>query len=393
MYTNRTSPLKVGDLVYHWTKRQVPGKPDKITNRWTGLFVVTEVLNNICVKIDSIHQPGRPVLTTIHHLQKYTGPNTNHYDNPRPDLDPGYPPEDEIENFLGSVEVPRPMGMGTQPQQPSGRPVTRSSTRVQPPPPLPSDLADLPPENASEDEDDDSESDSDGEDGNQPREPLNKSSNPLISSWENTPAGSDTEDDQRQEEESDSDTSQGNNTVRRAHDSTLKADPAGGTRSPTATDPPANLLDNIGDLNLPGVHSSPDRQALPQQSSTPAHPSQQSASDSTLSSPHRSGLDPTREESEDRSPSGSRTPSSGQDSESPPPSLPDPELPPPGNPADTDPSSSQESPPDTANDEIMAEQAQQNEVALAELARRTSSGRQVHTPSRFQANGSQKKKK
>ena len=32
MYTNRTAPLKVGDLVYHWTKRQVPGKPDKITN-------------------------------------------------------------------------------------------------------------------------------------------------------------------------------------------------------------------------------------------------------------------------------------------------------------------------------------------------------------------------
>ena len=144
LYTNRKSPLKVGDLVYQWTKRQVPGKPDKITNRWTGLFVVTEVLNNICVKIDSIHQPGRPVLTTIHHLQKYTGPNVNHYDNPRPDLDPGYPPEDEIENFLGSVEVPRPMGMGTQPQQPPGRPVTRSSTRVQPPPPIPPDLADLP---------------------------------------------------------------------------------------------------------------------------------------------------------------------------------------------------------------------------------------------------------
>ena len=55
MYTNKESPFKVGDLVYQWTKRQIPGKPDKITNRWTGLFQVLEVLNNICVKIDSVH--------------------------------------------------------------------------------------------------------------------------------------------------------------------------------------------------------------------------------------------------------------------------------------------------------------------------------------------------
>ena len=116
MYTNRTAPLKVGDLVYHWTKRQVPGKPDKITNRWTGLFQVVEVLNNICVKIDSIHKPGQPVLTTIHHLHKYEGHNSGHYNNPRPDLAPGYPPEDEVETFLGSTEVSRPLGLGTQPQ-------------------------------------------------------------------------------------------------------------------------------------------------------------------------------------------------------------------------------------------------------------------------------------
>jgi hypothetical protein len=144
MYTNRTSPLKVGDLVYHWTKHQVPGKPDKITNRWTGLFQVVEVLNNICVKIDSIHKPGRPVLTTIHHLHKYDGHNTEHYDNPRPDLAPGYPPEDEIETFLGTTEVSRPMGLGTQPQAkprapppgPSlGTPPTRTSTSPRGPDP------------------------------------------------------------------------------------------------------------------------------------------------------------------------------------------------------------------------------------------------------------------
>ena len=116
MYTNRTSPLKVGDLVQHWTKRQIPGKPEKITNCWTGLFQVVEVLNPICVKIDSIHNPGRPMLTTIHHLQKYDGPNTGHFDKPRPDLDPGSPPEDEVVTRLGAVEAPRPMGLGTLPQ-------------------------------------------------------------------------------------------------------------------------------------------------------------------------------------------------------------------------------------------------------------------------------------
>ena len=56
------------------------------------------------------------MLTTIHHLQKYEGPNTGHFDNPRPDLDPGYPPEDEVETHLGAIEAPRPMGFGTLPQ-------------------------------------------------------------------------------------------------------------------------------------------------------------------------------------------------------------------------------------------------------------------------------------
>ena len=38
--------------------------------------------------------------------------------------EPGYPPKDEVENFLGATEVSRPMGLGARPQ---GKP------RAQPP--------------------------------------------------------------------------------------------------------------------------------------------------------------------------------------------------------------------------------------------------------------------
>ena len=137
MYTNRTSPLKVGYLVQHWTKCQILGKPEKITNRWTGLFQVVEVLNAICVKIDSIHNPGRPMLTTIHHIQQHDGPHTGHFDNPRPDLDPGSPPEDEIETRLGAIEAPRPMGFGTLPQVRRTTPPSQPKVPSPLPPPKP----------------------------------------------------------------------------------------------------------------------------------------------------------------------------------------------------------------------------------------------------------------
>ena len=95
------------------------------------------------------------MLTTIHHLQKYEGPNTGHFDNPRPDLDPGYPPEDEVETHLGAIEAPRPMGFGTLPQVRLTVPPPESKMAPSRPRPNPPDAQEEPDTEGSDDESDD----------------------------------------------------------------------------------------------------------------------------------------------------------------------------------------------------------------------------------------------
>ena len=97
------------------------------------------------------------MLTTIHHLQKYDGPNTGHFDNPRPDLDPGCPPEDEVETHLGAIEAPRPMGFGTLPQVRKTAPPPESKTTPSQPRPKPPSAPEEPDSDGSEDESDDND--------------------------------------------------------------------------------------------------------------------------------------------------------------------------------------------------------------------------------------------
>ena len=96
-----------------------------------------------------------PCTPTGRHLQKYDGPNTGHFDNPRPDLDPGSPPEDEIETRLGAVEAPRPMGFGTLPQTRRTAPLPKSKMPPSLPQPKPPGDQEESDSNGSEDESDD----------------------------------------------------------------------------------------------------------------------------------------------------------------------------------------------------------------------------------------------
>ena len=112
LYSNRKAAFQVGDLVWWWTKRQVQNKPLKITHRWTGLYRIVEVMNEICVQIQAENIPGKPITTTVHQLMKYTGDNIQHHDAPRQDEVLHLPPDDEVEFQPGEVEASAPMGMG-----------------------------------------------------------------------------------------------------------------------------------------------------------------------------------------------------------------------------------------------------------------------------------------
>ena len=112
LYSKEKAAFQVGDLVWWWTKRQVQNKPLKITHRWTGLYRIIEVMNEICVRIQSENVPGKPMITTVHQLMKYTGDNIQHHDAPRQDEVIYLPPDDETEFRPGEVEASAPMGKG-----------------------------------------------------------------------------------------------------------------------------------------------------------------------------------------------------------------------------------------------------------------------------------------
>lgn len=145
MYSNAKTPFQVGDLVWHWTKRQVQKKPLKLTQRWCGLYRVIEVVNDISIRIQSENKPGKPILTSAHYLEKYTGENIQHHDVPRGDEILNYQPDDEVQVYPAQIEIPAEMGLGAVAQ--NHRYSLRSKgferpAEAEPPDPLEDELVD-----------------------------------------------------------------------------------------------------------------------------------------------------------------------------------------------------------------------------------------------------------
>ena len=85
LYSNKKNLFAVGDIVWHYAKRQVADKPPKLTQRWAGLYRVTQVLNEICLEITAVSDPSIKITTTVHYVQTYKGDNTLHHAIERPD--------------------------------------------------------------------------------------------------------------------------------------------------------------------------------------------------------------------------------------------------------------------------------------------------------------------
>jgi hypothetical protein len=85
IYTNKKAPFAVGTIAWYFAKRQVADKPQKLTQKWTGLYRVSQVFNKICTELTAVSDPRNIIQTTIHYVQAYRGANTLHHSINRPD--------------------------------------------------------------------------------------------------------------------------------------------------------------------------------------------------------------------------------------------------------------------------------------------------------------------
>ena len=71
LYRNKKAPFAVGDIVWYFAKRQVADKPPNLTQKWTGLYRVSQVFNEICLELTAVADHRNIIRTTIHYVQAY----------------------------------------------------------------------------------------------------------------------------------------------------------------------------------------------------------------------------------------------------------------------------------------------------------------------------------
>lgn len=61
----------MGDIVWYLRKRQVADKPPNLTQKWTGLYRVSQVFNKICLELTAVSDPSIKMITTVHYVTAY----------------------------------------------------------------------------------------------------------------------------------------------------------------------------------------------------------------------------------------------------------------------------------------------------------------------------------
>ena len=116
LYSNKKAPFAVGTIVWYFAKRQVADKPPKLTQKWTGLYRVTQVFNEICLELTAVSDPRNIIQTTIHYVTLYRGANTLHHSIDRPDQLVLPCPDTEEDIDFQNVQPATPLGLITDTQ-------------------------------------------------------------------------------------------------------------------------------------------------------------------------------------------------------------------------------------------------------------------------------------
>ena len=69
----------MGGIVWYFAKQQVSDKPPKLTQKWTALYRVSQVFNEICLELTAVTDPRDIVRTTIHYVTAYKWADTLHH--------------------------------------------------------------------------------------------------------------------------------------------------------------------------------------------------------------------------------------------------------------------------------------------------------------------------
>ena len=118
LYSNKKAPFAVGTIVWYFAKRQVAGKPPKLTQKWTGLlYRVTLVFNEICLELTAVSDPRNIIQTTIHYVHPYKGANMLHHSIDRPDQLVLPCPDTEEDIDFQHLEPATPLGLSTDTQE------------------------------------------------------------------------------------------------------------------------------------------------------------------------------------------------------------------------------------------------------------------------------------
>ena len=98
-------------------KRQVADKPPKLTQKWTGLYRVSQVFNEICLELTAVADPNIQMRTTIHYVTAYKGDKILHHSIKRPDQLVLPCPDTEEDIDFQEVEPATPMGRSIAPPE------------------------------------------------------------------------------------------------------------------------------------------------------------------------------------------------------------------------------------------------------------------------------------
>ena len=64
VYTGKPNTFEIGDYVWVYISRKLPGKPDKLTDSWTGPWKVEKIINEVLIQVKPALHEGK--LRTIH---------------------------------------------------------------------------------------------------------------------------------------------------------------------------------------------------------------------------------------------------------------------------------------------------------------------------------------
>ena len=85
MYSAMSNPFTPGDYCWYFSTRTQPDRPGKLTCKWTRLWRVCQVVNDVIIRIKKANSKGPYIEVPIYKVLQYEGRVKNIEDIPSPE--------------------------------------------------------------------------------------------------------------------------------------------------------------------------------------------------------------------------------------------------------------------------------------------------------------------